>query len=116
MLDVLTNRIYRHLFLAQVIALVGTGLATVALGLLAYDLAGANAGSVLGTALRRSRNTWTKASARALTAIDTPSPSMTFIQSGQIITKITVRMLPMIASCGSFAQNSGQHLKKHPDR
>lgn len=51
MFDVLANRTYRHLFLAQVIALLGTGLATVALGLLAYDLAGANAGSVLGTAL-----------------------------------------------------------------
>ena len=46
MLSVLTNRTYRHLFLAQVIALVGTGLATVALGLLAYDLAGADAGAV----------------------------------------------------------------------
>ncbi len=51
MLDVLANRTYRHLFFAQVIALVGTGLATVALGLLAYDLAGADAGAVLGTAL-----------------------------------------------------------------
>lgn len=51
MLQVLANRTYRHLFLAQAIALVGTGLATVALGLLAYDLAGANAGAVLGTAL-----------------------------------------------------------------
>lgn len=51
MLDVLSNRTYRHLFLAQVIALVGTGLATVALGLLAYDIAGANAGAVLGTAM-----------------------------------------------------------------
>nr|QFE31779.1 putative NreB protein [uncultured bacterium] len=51
MLGVLKNRTYRHLFTAQVIALIGTGLATVALGLLAYDLAGANAGSVLGTAL-----------------------------------------------------------------
>lgn len=51
MLDVLANRTYRHLFLAQIIALVGTGLATVALGLLAYDIAGPNAGSVLGTAL-----------------------------------------------------------------
>ncbi|MGU3496648.1 MFS transporter [Xanthobacteraceae bacterium A53D] len=51
MLHVLANRTYRHLFLAQVIALVGTGLATVALGLLAYDLAGADAGAVLGTAL-----------------------------------------------------------------
>ena len=51
MFDVLKNRTYRHLFLAQVVALVGTGLATVALGLLAYDLAGKNAGAVLGTAL-----------------------------------------------------------------
>ena len=33
MLAILENRTYRHLFLAQVIALVGTGLATVALGL-----------------------------------------------------------------------------------
>jgi MFS family permease len=51
MLKILANRTYRHLFLAQVIALVGTGLATVALGLLAFDLAGAQAGAVLGTAL-----------------------------------------------------------------
>lgn len=51
MLEVLANRTYRHLFLAQVIALLGTGLATVALSLLAFDLAGANAGAVLGTAL-----------------------------------------------------------------
>ncbi|MFD0278182.1 MFS transporter [Kitasatospora sp. NPDC127111] len=51
MLSVLRERTYRHLFAAQVVALVGTGLATVALGLLAYDLAGADAGSVLGTAL-----------------------------------------------------------------
>jgi MFS family permease len=51
MLSPLTNRTYRHLFAAQVIALIGTGLLTVALGLLAYDLAGADAGAVLGTAL-----------------------------------------------------------------
>jgi len=34
--------------LAQIVALIGTGLATVALGLLAYDLAGGNAALVLG--------------------------------------------------------------------
>lgn len=51
MFSVFRNRSYRHLFLAQVIALVGTGLATVALGLLAFDLAGDKAGTVLGTAL-----------------------------------------------------------------
>lgn len=51
MFEVLRHRTYRHLFLAQVVALVGTGLATVALGLLAFRLAGENAGAVLGTAL-----------------------------------------------------------------
>jgi predicted MFS family arabinose efflux permease len=51
MLAVLAQRTYRHLFLAQVVALIGTGLLTVALGLLAYDLAGDAAGQVLGTAL-----------------------------------------------------------------
>ena len=51
MLSVLANRTYRHLFAAQVIALVGTGLMTVALGLLAFNIAGDKAGTVLGTAL-----------------------------------------------------------------
>ena len=49
MLEVLADRTYRRLFLAQVVALLGTGLATVALGLLAYDLAGDGAAMVLGT-------------------------------------------------------------------
>jgi len=49
MLSVLADRTYRHLFLAQIVALLGTGLATVALGLLAYDLAGEQAALVLGT-------------------------------------------------------------------
>jgi MFS family permease len=42
---------YKRLFSAQVIALAGTGLTTVALALLAHDLAGGNAGQVLGIAL-----------------------------------------------------------------
>jgi MFS family permease len=49
MLSILADRTYRHLFLAQIVALLGTGLATVALALLAYDLAGERAGVVLGT-------------------------------------------------------------------
>ena len=48
MLSVLADRTYRHLFVAQVVALLGTGLATIALGLLAYDLSGERAGLVLG--------------------------------------------------------------------
>lgn len=51
MLAVLANRTYGRLFLAQIIALLGTGLLTVALGLLAFNLAGGRAGTVLGTAL-----------------------------------------------------------------
>ncbi len=51
MLAVLANRTYGRLFLAQIIALLGTGLLTVALGLLAFALAGDRAGTVLGTAL-----------------------------------------------------------------
>jgi MFS family permease len=51
MLRVLGHLTYRRLFLAQAVSLVGTGLATVALGLLAFDLAGDRAGAVLGTAL-----------------------------------------------------------------
>lgn len=51
MLDVLRVESFRRLFCAQLVALIGTGLATVALALLAYDLAGAQAGAVLGTAL-----------------------------------------------------------------
>jgi MFS family permease len=50
-LNPLRNREFRKLFSAQVIALVGTGLSTVALTLLAYDLVGGNAAAVLGTAL-----------------------------------------------------------------
>lgn len=51
MRDVLRNSTYRKLFSAQVVALVGTGLLTIALGLLAFDLAGGDAGIVLGVAL-----------------------------------------------------------------
>lgn len=50
-LSPLRNHAYRQLFTAQVAALLGTGLATVALGLLAHDLAGVDAGEILGIAL-----------------------------------------------------------------
>lgn len=45
----LAHPAYRRLFFAQVVALAGTGLATVALGLLAYQVAPADAAGVLGT-------------------------------------------------------------------
>lgn len=51
MIALLRHPLFRKLYAAQVVSLLGTGLATVALGLLAFDLAGAKAGTVLGTAL-----------------------------------------------------------------
>lgn len=51
MLRVLRHPVFARLFAAQIVALTGTGLLTVALALLAYDLAGDRAGVVLGTAL-----------------------------------------------------------------
>lgn len=49
--SVLTDRSYAKLFAAQVVALLGTGLLTIALGLFAFDVAGSDAGQVLGVAL-----------------------------------------------------------------
>jgi len=50
-IDILRHRTYRHLFFAQVVALLGTGLATVALSIVAFDLAGDDAGAPLASAL-----------------------------------------------------------------
>ena len=47
----LSNLSFSKLFAAQIIALVGTGLSTIALALLAYNMAGSEAGRVLGIAL-----------------------------------------------------------------
>jgi len=47
----LSNLSFTKLFAAQIIALVGTGLSTIALALLAYNMAGGEAGRVLGIAL-----------------------------------------------------------------
>lgn len=51
MLTVLRNTIYRRLFIAHCVALIGTGILTVALGLLAYDIGGGDAAVILGVAM-----------------------------------------------------------------
>jgi len=51
MLRILSNKTYGRLFTAQIVAILGTGLLTIALGLTAFDLAGDQAGQVLGLAL-----------------------------------------------------------------
>ena len=60
LLSPLGNPAFRRLFAARSIALVGSGLTTIALSLLAYDLAGGGTGFVLGSAAtpwRRRRST-----------------------------------------------------------
>jgi len=49
--SIFRNTVFRKLFSAQLIALAGTGLTTIALALLAFEIAGEQAGQVLGTAL-----------------------------------------------------------------
>ena len=51
MTGAMANPIYRRLLLAQIFSVLGSGLTTIALGLLAFHLAGDDAGAVLGTAL-----------------------------------------------------------------
>lgn len=51
MITVLRNPTYAKLFSAQIIALLGTGLLTIALGLLAFEIAGGDAGIVMGVAM-----------------------------------------------------------------
>lgn len=50
MLILLFHPVFGRLYAAQIVALLGTGLLTVGLGLLAFDLAGDQAGAVLGLA------------------------------------------------------------------
>jgi MFS family permease len=51
MLQILRHPVFQRLFAAQILALMATGLLTIALGLLAFDIAGDQAGQVLGLAL-----------------------------------------------------------------
>ncbi|WP_416966740.1 MFS transporter [Streptomyces sp. 4F14] len=95
MLSVLRDRTYRHLFAAQVIALIGTGLATVALGLLAYDLAGADAGQVLGTALAIKMTAYV-AIAPAVGAVADRLPRRTLMVSADLIRAGVALLLPFV--------------------
>ncbi|MET9885590.1 MFS transporter [Streptomyces sp. NPDC006430] len=95
MLSVLSNRTYRHLFTAQLIALVGTGLATVALGLLAYDLAGPRAGSVLGTALAIKMTAYV-AVAPAIGAVADRIPRRALMVGADLIRAAVALTLPFV--------------------
>jgi predicted MFS family arabinose efflux permease len=88
-------RDYRQLFGAQIIALFGTGLATVALGLLAYDLAGRNAGAVLGTALTIKMVMYVVIAPLAAAYVDR-LPRRTFLAALDAVRAAVVLALPFI--------------------
>lgn len=93
--SVLRDRRYRRLFGAQVIALVGTGLLTVALGLLAYDIAGDDAGAVLGTALAIKMVAYVAISPTIVAATSRLSPKVVMVCS-DAIRAATALALPFV--------------------
>ena len=95
MLSVLRNTTYRHLFLAQVIALIGTGLITIALALLAYDLAGDKSAQVLGIALAIKMIAYIGI-APVASAFAERLPRKTDIESLDVVRAITAMILPFV--------------------
>lgn len=95
MFEILADKVYRHMFAAQVIALTGTGLLTVALGLLAYDLAGADAGMVLGTALAIKMIAYVGV-APIVGAFANRLPRRAFLVSMDVVRAAIAAMLPFV--------------------
>lgn len=89
----LRNSLYRRLFTAQALGLLGAGLSTVALGLLAFDMSGANAGEVLGVVL-----------ALKVTTYVVVSPAVAALASGVSRKRLLVSMdLVRAIAIGSIA-------------
>lgn len=91
----LANPTFRRLFAAQAVALTGTGLATVALGLLAYDLAGDRAGAVLGTALAIKMVAYVTLAPLAA-ALAQRLPRRAFLVALDLIRSVVVCALPFV--------------------
>ncbi|GIG24150.1 MFS transporter [Cellulomonas denverensis] len=88
---------YRRLFTAQAISLVGTGLTTVALGLLAYDLAGGRAGLVLGTVFAIKMLAYV-AVAPVAAALVHATPPRTVLVTADLVRVAVVLGLPWVTS------------------
>lgn len=91
----LQNRTFAALWSAQVVALLGTGLLTVALGLLAYDLAGGDAGIVLGIALTIKMVAYV-AIAPTMTALTSAIPRRTLLISADAVRAGVALCLPFV--------------------
>src|SRR5690348_10256825 len=94
-LEVLRHDRFRRLFTAQVVALVGTGLLTVALGLAAYDLAGTDAGAVLGTALAIKMVAYVFV-APVISALTDRVPRRVLLVSADVVRLVIALLLPLV--------------------
>ncbi|MFF0488461.1 MFS transporter [Nocardia sp. NPDC004068] len=95
MRSLFARRDYRHLFTAQLAALAGTGATTVALGLLAYRLAGPAAGAVLGTALTLKMITYVTVAPLA-SAYAVRLPRRSLLVALDLVRAATVLTLPLV--------------------
>ena len=95
MLEIMRNRTFGRLFAAQVVALLGTGLLTVALGLLAYDLAGSQAGAVLGTALAIKMVAYV-AVAPVISALTDRVPRKVLLVGADVVRAAVAVLLPLV--------------------
>lgn len=93
----LADRTYRCLFTAQAISLAGTGLATVALGLLAYDLAGDDAALVLGTVFAIKMVAYV-AVAPVAAAVVHAAPPRTVLVTADLARVVVVLGLPFVTA------------------
>ncbi|MGP6174023.1 MFS transporter [Corynebacterium sp. A21] len=96
MREVLANPSYARLFAAQLIALLGTGLLTVALGLLAFEVAGGEAGLVLGTAMTIKMLAYVAVSP-VMAALTAKLPRKTVLVSADVLRALVAFSLPAVS-------------------
>jgi MFS family permease len=96
MLSPLRHPAYARLFSAQVVALLGTGLATVALGLLAHEIAGVNAGEILGAMLALKMIAYV-AVAPIASALAAHAPRKTLLIALDLVRAVVVAWLPFVS-------------------
>lgn len=97
MLTALAVPTYRRLLGAQVISLAGTGLATVALGLLAYDLAGSRAGLVLGTVFAIKMLAYVAVAPVAAALVHAAPPRVVLV-TADLVRVVVVLGLPLVSA------------------
>ena len=96
MILILAHRTYAKLFTAQVIALLGTGLLTIALGLLAFDVAAGDAGVVMGLAMTIKMIAYV-AAAPVATALVSSLPRQAVLIGADLVRAAVAVSLPFVS-------------------